>query len=152
MDLHLKIWLGWTESVLAVIAASLWLAFANPGRFMKCAEDVTLAPIHFINELLRKLIRHPGPLMLPRNMLAWHKMPWWTRRTAAHFPLTQDTYSVMTHRCLLAHKKIQIAVSVWYFKVKISFIRAVFPTESILTSTSVYWFYRLGHQTLDWNS
>lgn len=40
---------------------------------MKCAEDVTLVPIHFINELLHKLIRQPGRLTLPRNMLAWHK-------------------------------------------------------------------------------
>lgn len=62
VDLHLEIRLGWTERALAVTAASFWMAFAKRCEFMKCAEDVTLASIHFINELLRKLISHPGPL------------------------------------------------------------------------------------------
>lgn len=69
MALHLEIWLGWTERALAVPTASLWLAFANPGEFMKCAEDVTLIPIHFINELLRKLISRPGPWRCPGTCL-----------------------------------------------------------------------------------
>lgn len=68
-----EIWLGWTERAPAVTTASLWLAFANQSESMKCAEDVTLAPILFINEMLCKLISHRRPRTLPRNMLALHK-------------------------------------------------------------------------------
>lgn len=41
----------------------------KPGEFMKCAEDVTLVPIHFINELLRKLMSRLGPWRCPGTCL-----------------------------------------------------------------------------------
>lgn len=66
---RLKICLVWTERAPTVTTASLWLAFADPGEFMKCAEDVTLVPIHFINELLRKLISCPGSWHCPGTCL-----------------------------------------------------------------------------------
>lgn len=76
---------------------------------MKCAEAVTLAPIHFINKLLRKLISHPEPLDSAQEHVCVAENATVNKK---HSPLTRDTYSIMTHRCLLAYKKIQIAVSV----------------------------------------
>lgn len=80
---HLEIWLGWKERAAVVTTASLWMAFANPGQFMKCAEDGSR--VQFISMLLHKplrclvLRRHPG------TCLRSTKLSCWISRTAAHF-------------------------------------------------------------------
>lgn len=73
MALYLQTWLGWTESALDVTAASLWLAFANPTEFMKCAEDVTLAPFSFYKWALTQAHKLSQALVMPSNMLTMRK-------------------------------------------------------------------------------
>lgn len=71
--------------------------------------------IHFINELLCKLIGRTGPRRCPETCLPG------TKCHSELVALQLTSHRPAPCRCLLAHKIIRIAVSGWRFQVKPSF-------------------------------